>query len=162
MRVMRRARARCRPLAIFLLLFAAGCAKKQPAPAAITVKPGWHETGIASWYGQPYHGRRSADGSVYDMEKMTAAHPMLAFGTRVKVERLDNHKSVEVRITDRGPFKEGRIIDLSRAAARALDMIGPGTARVRITVLKPGSGRAALATMESSEDEWYVRIVASE
>ena len=162
-----------RPLWILmLLLVSAGCAKKYPAPRVIVAKPGWHETGIASWYGHPYHGRRAADGSVYDMEKMTAAHPSLAFGTKVRVERLDNHKRVEVRITDRGPFVAGRIVDLSRAAARALDMLGPGTARVRITVLKPGSGRSdaapcgialALLTMkDSSGDEWMARVVQAD
>ena len=122
-----------------LLLAVAGCSHRKPAPPALLAKPGWHETGIASWYGVPYHGRRAADGSIFDMEKMTAAHRRLAFGTVVRVERLDNRKKVDVRITDRGPFVDGRIIDLSKGAARAIDLIGPGIAKVRITVIRAGS-----------------------
>jgi len=93
------------------------------------------ETGLASWYGHPYHGRASASGEIYDMEQMTAAHRTLPFGTLVRVHDLDNDKSVEVRINDRGPFVDGRVIDLSHAAARAIGMIGPGTARVRLEIL---------------------------
>ena len=91
---------------------------------------------MASWYGHPYHGRRAANGEIYDMEKLTAAHRTLPFDTWVRVVNLDNSKTVEVRIIDRGPFVEGRIIDLSHAAARAIDMIGPGIARVRIEVIR--------------------------
>ncbi len=92
---------------------------------------------MASWYGHPYHGRNAANGEIYDMEKMTAAHRTLPFGTWVRVDNLSNQKSAVVRITDRGPFVSGRIIDLSRAAARAIEMIGPGTVKVRVTVTKP-------------------------
>jgi rare lipoprotein A len=88
------------------------------------------ETGVASWYGRPYHGRRTASGGIYDMEKMTAAHRTLPFGTRVRVCDPDSVRCVCVLLTDRGPFVDGRIIDLSRAAARAIGMAG--TARVRI------------------------------
>jgi rare lipoprotein A len=94
------------------------------------------ETGMASWYGHPYHGRAAANGEIYDMEKMTAAHRTLPFDTVVRVTNLANEKSVELRIIDRGPFVDGRIIDVSHAAARALDMIGPGTAEVRMEVVK--------------------------
>jgi rare lipoprotein A len=94
------------------------------------------ETGLASWYGHPYHGRTAASGEVYDMETMTAAHPSLPFNTRVRVVNLENRKSVEVRIMDRGPFIEGRIIDLSHAAAKALGVIQPGTVPVRVEVLE--------------------------
>lgn len=94
------------------------------------------ETGIASWYGHPYHGRPAANGEIYDMEKMTAAHRTLPFDTVVKVTNLSNEESVEVRINDRGPFVDGRIIDLSHAAAKAIGMIGPGTAEVRMEVVK--------------------------
>ena len=123
----------------------AGCAHKKhvrrtpppPAPApSATPKPGYTETGLASWYGPPYHGRRAANGEIYDMEKLTAAHRTLPFDTWLRVANLDNSKTVEVRITDRGPFVEGRIIDLSHAAARAIDMIGPGIARVRLEVIR--------------------------
>lgn len=121
-----------------LLAFAAltGCGRKKTrVPIVATPTVGAIETGVASWYGHPYHGRHAANGEVYDMEKMTAAHRTLEFGTWVRVHNLDNSKTVDVRITDRGPFVNGRIIDLSRAAARRIEMIGPGTARVRIEVI---------------------------
>lgn len=100
--------------------------------------PGSIQEGIASWYGNPYHGRRTASGEVYDMRKLTAAHQTLPFGTRVKVTNLENRRTIEVRINDRGPFVKGRIIDLSRKAAEELRMVGPGTAPVRLEVLSPG------------------------
>src|SRR5260370_2428914 len=93
------------------------------------------ETGVASWYGYPCQGRAAADGEIYRMEKLTAAHRTLPFNTWVRVVNLTNDKAVEVRIIDRGPFIDGRIIDLSHAAARAIEMVGPGTAPVRIEVL---------------------------
>ncbi len=93
------------------------------------------ETGVASWYGHPYHGRQSASGEIYDMEQMTAAHRTLPFGTQVQVENLDNGMSTQVRINDRGPFIDNRIIDLSHAAANAIQMVGPGVARVRLTIV---------------------------
>jgi rare lipoprotein A len=99
------------------------------------VRPGDTEEGIASWYGHPYHGRAAANGEIYDMEKMTAAHRTLPFNTWVRVYDLDNNRTTEVRIIDRGPFIGGRIIDLSHAAARNLEMIGPGVAHVRIEVI---------------------------
>jgi rare lipoprotein A len=94
------------------------------------------ETGLASWYGHPYHGRAAASGEIYDMEKLTAAHRTLPFQTWVRVENLQNGKRVEVRITDRGPFVAGRIIDVSHAAARVIGLIGPGVARVRVEVIR--------------------------
>lgn len=97
------------------------------------------ETGIASWYGRPYHGRPAASGEIYDMNQLTAAHRTLPFGTRVRVRSLESNKVVDVRINDRGPFVEGRILDLSWAAARALGLVGPGTARVRLEVLAVGA-----------------------
>jgi rare lipoprotein A len=120
-------------------VFLSGCAHKKharrlpPPPAA---KPGDTETGVASWYGRPYHGRPAASGEIYDMEKLTAAHRTLPFNTWVRVLDLDNHRAVDVRIMDRGPFVDGRIIDLSHAAARAIGMIGPGLARVRVEVIR--------------------------
>ncbi len=103
--------------------------------ATPTDPPPEPETGLASWYGYPYHGRQAASGEVYDMEQFTAAHRTLPFQTRVRVTNLENQRSVDVRITDRGPFIDGRIIDLSRAAARQVAMLGPGTAQVRIRVV---------------------------
>ena len=90
------------------------------------------ETGVASWYGAKHHGKRTANGEIFNQNQFTAAHPTLPFGTRVKVINLDNGKSVHVRINDRGPYKRGRIIDVSRAAAKALGMVQGGIAMVRI------------------------------
>jgi rare lipoprotein A (peptidoglycan hydrolase) len=101
---------------------------KIPAPS----QPMMMETGLASWYGPKFHGKLTASGEVFNQEKFTAAHPTLPWGSRVKVTNLDNGKSVDVRINDRGPFGRGRIIDLSRAAARALGMVGRGITTVRV------------------------------
>lgn len=95
------------------------------------------EQGLASWYGHPYHGRPTSSGEIYNMYAMTAAHRTLPFGTHVRVDDLDNGQSVEVRINDRGPFVEGRIIDLSYSAAKAMGMLGSGIARVRLEILNP-------------------------
>lgn len=107
------------------------------------VRSGYTETGYASWYGDPYHGRRAANGEIYDKNKLTAAHLTLPFGARAKVTNLENNRSVVVRITDRGPFVKGRIIDLSLAAARKLQMLGPGTALVRLEVQSVGEETAS-------------------
>ncbi len=124
------------------LLLTAACSKKKPAPRTPQAPaPGWTETGIASWYGDPYHGRNAANGEVYDMDQLTAAHRTLPFGALVRVTNLTNDRKVEVRINDRGPFVDGRIIDLSRAAAREIELIRPGTARVRIQLLGYTSAR---------------------
>jgi rare lipoprotein A len=98
------------------------------------------ETGVASWYGVPYHGRRAASGEIYDMEQLTAAHRSLPFETWVEVTNLSNGRSVGVRINDRGPFVRGRVIDLSQAAARDIGMLGPGTARVQLRVIARPAG----------------------
>jgi rare lipoprotein A len=119
-----------------LLLLTGGCAKKKKVAVPKPPRIGYTEKGTASWYGNPYHGRRSANGEVYDMEKLTAAHRTFPFDTWVRVHDLDNGKQVDVRITDRGPFVKGRIIDLSKAAARNIEMLGPGLAKVRIEVIR--------------------------
>jgi rare lipoprotein A len=98
---------------------------------------GFQEQGFASWYGPGFHGKKTSNGEVYDMHALTAAHKTLPLGTHVRVTRTDTGKSVVVRLNDRGPFVDDRIIDLSRAAAQSLDMIGSGTARVRIEALQP-------------------------
>jgi rare lipoprotein A len=90
------------------------------------------ETGLASWYGPRFHGKLTASGEVFNQENFTAAHRTLPWGSRVKVTNLTNGKSVEVRINDRGPFGKGRIIDVSRAAARVLGIVGSGITTVRI------------------------------
>lgn len=105
------------------------------------------EIGLASWYGHPYHGRAASNGEIYDMEKLTAAHRTLPFGTWVHVTNLANNKSVDVRIIDRGPFVNGRVIDLSHAAAQAIDLIGPGVAEVRLDIMSAPQTIAA--------DNWY-------
>jgi rare lipoprotein A len=102
---------------------------------AIPVAPGYIQEGNASWYGNPFHGRHASNGEVYDMYKLTAAHRTLPFDTMVRVTNLNNGKSTTVRITDRGPFIENRIIDLSLAAAREIDSVGPGVVPVRLQVL---------------------------
>ena len=99
-----------------------------PAP----LQPTMMETGLASWYGPKFHGKRTASGEVFNQEKFTAAHRTLPWGSRVKVTNLDNGKSVAVRINDRGPYGKGRIIDVSRAAARALGMVGRGLITVQV------------------------------
>jgi len=135
------------PLACLVL---SSCAKKHhaavksPAPPA-PIRSG--EIGMASWYGHPYHGRPAANGEIYDMEKLTAAHRTLPFGTWVRVTNLANDKSVDVRVIDRGPFVEGRVIDVSHAAAREIDLIGPGVARVRLDILSVPEITVA--------DNWY-------
>jgi rare lipoprotein A len=102
-------------------------AKKRPAvPAKLP------QTGEASWYGAQHQGKQTASGTIYDQAGLTAAHPSLPFGSKIKVTNLANGKSVEVKITDRGPFAGNRIIDLSQAAAQALEMIESGTATVRL------------------------------
>jgi rare lipoprotein A len=93
------------------------------------------ETGLASWYGPRFHGKRTASGEIFNQHDFTAAHRTLPWGSKVKVTNTANGKSVEVRINDRGPFGRGRIIDLSRAAARALGMVGSGITTVRIESL---------------------------
>ncbi len=95
------------------------------------------DRGVASWYGPGFHGRKTANGEVYDQNEFTAAHRTLPFNTLVRVENLRNGQSVIVRINDRGPFVDDRVIDLSQKAARNLGMIGSGTAQVRLTIIDP-------------------------
>jgi rare lipoprotein A len=109
-----------------------GKPSQSPAPA------GYIEEGNASWYGVPFNGRRASNGEIYDMYKLTAAHRTLPFETMVRVTNLNNGKSTTVRITDRGPFVDNRIIDLSLAAAREIESIGPGVVPVRVEVLTQG------------------------
>jgi len=107
------------------------------------VKPGgrYVETGMASYYADKFHGRPTASGEIFDMNGLTAAHKSLPLGTVVKVTNLDNKKTITLPINDRGPFIKGRIIDLSLGAATVIDMVGPGTARVRIEVVEWGGGK---------------------
>ncbi len=119
------------------LLTGAACAYHHPVhrSPAVPVPVGYEETGQASWYGHPYHGRETSSGQVYDMRQMTAAHRTLPFDTWVLVENRDNGRTVEVRINDRGPFAAGRILDLSYAAARVLGAVETGVIPVRLRVI---------------------------
>ena len=111
-----------------------------PSPPTPVVPGTFIEQGVASWYGYPFDGRRAADGEIYDMKQPVAAHRTLPFGSVVRVTNLRNGLTTEVRIIDRGPFAKGRIIDLSFAAARMIDMVGTGTAQVRLELIaSPGA-----------------------
>lgn len=132
-------------LAAAAVLASACASRKPPPPVSHPVAPeeaakGWSEEGMASWYGgnDGFEGKPTASGEIYDSSKLTAAHRDLPLGTVVDVTSLDSGKTVRVRINDRGPFVQGRIIDLSRAAAADIAMIGPGVARVRVVVVAPG------------------------
>ena len=120
-------------------------------------------TGIASYYADKFHGRRTSSGEIYDKEKLTAAHKTLPMGSRVKVSRLDNDMAVVVKINDRGPFVKNRIIDLSKAAAKKIGLINAGMAKVKIEVIgNNGSGKGVSLTEENlkelfliiDEEEW--------
>lgn len=121
---------------LFALAFAIGCSLppakvRVPEPSQTRLS----QTGIASWYGPGFHGKPTASGAIYNQHDLTAAHQTLPLGTRVMVTNLENGSTTEVMINDRGPFAKGRIIDLSYTAAQAINMIGPGTALVRVDVL---------------------------
>ena len=116
-------------------------------------KPVSSEIGLASWYGPPYTGAKAADGSIYNQNAMTAAHRELPMGSIVRVTNLSNNQSVYVRITDRGPFVDGRIIDLSLAAAKAVDVYRPGVAKVRVEAYAPPAG-------SDPAGKWCVQIGA--
>ena len=103
----------------------------QPVPHS----KGFQQKGLASWYGKKFHGRRTANGEIYDMYGISAAHKTLPFGTWVRVHNLANGRRLDVRINDRGPFIQGRIIDLSYGAAKKIGLVGPGTAPVKIVAL---------------------------
>lgn len=97
--------------------------------------------GVVSYYAHDFHGKQTSNGETYDMYALTAAHRTFPFGTKVRVTNLENNKSVIVRINDRGPFKEGRILDVSLGAAKEMDLVLNGTARARLEVLEWGNGQ---------------------
>jgi rare lipoprotein A len=122
-----------RGLVACLVLLLAACSRAvAPGPPA---RLGSEETGHASWYGHPYHGRRTASGEVYDMVDLTAAHRTLPLGTWILVTNLDTGQALELRVNDRGPFVDGRILDLSWGAARLLGAVGPGVIPVRLRIV---------------------------
>jgi len=161
---------------VFVSVILVGCAKRQPVshppahtPAPVSssapppgsskrsgpppaterrpVVPGEYvEEGVASWYGVPFNGRRTSNGEIYDMHEFTAAHRTLPFNAVVRVTNLRNGKQTQVRINDRGPFVADRVIDLSLSAAEAIEMVGPGTAQVRLEVIAgPSSEKGVFA-----------------
>ena len=121
-------------LSLLLLLFLTSCVSISQGPRAWEDPLG--EQGLASWYGHPYHGRRTSSGEVYDMYQLTAAHREIPLGSWVEVINLTNGRSLTVRVNDRGPFVDGRIIDLSYASAQLLGIVGPGTAPVRVRLTR--------------------------
>jgi peptidoglycan lytic transglycosylase len=130
-----------RPLALGLpvLLALAACAPtpraRDPRLPPVVPRVGTVVVGLASWYGPGYHGNRTSSGERFDQDDLTAAHASWQFGTRVRVTYLGTGRSVVVRINDRFPNHKGRVIDLSRAAARQIGLIGPGTGRVRLEIV---------------------------
>ena len=122
-------------VALAALAVLAGCSRAVLTTPSVPPVTSMEEVGMASWYGAPHHGRRTASGEVFDMHQLTAAHKTLPFGTRLLVTNRDTSQSVEVRVNDRGPFVGGRILDVSYAAARLLGAVGPGLIPVRVRVL---------------------------
>ena len=124
------------------------------------VNGGWEEEGLASWYGPGFHTQKTSSGEVYDMYDMTAAHKVLPMQTMVRVQNLENGKSADLRVNDRGPFVSGRCVDLTEAGAKALGVVGPGTARVRLTVLG-GAGMSPEAVVAAvARETFYVQVGA--
>jgi len=118
-----------------LVVALAGCGPRHfKFPPAVDPPVGFVQTGIASWYGPGYHGKKTSSGEVFDQDELTAAHMTFAFGTQVRVTLLSTGRSVVVRINDRFP-NASRVIDLSRGAARRIGLIGPGTGKVRLEVV---------------------------
>ena len=117
----------------FILLVASCSVTKEKSGKGAFV---FYEKGEASWYGPGFNGKKTASGEKFDMNKLTAAHKKLPFGTKVRVTNLNNNKRVIVRINDRGPFKKGRVIDLSKKAAMEIDMINDGVVPVKIELIK--------------------------
>lgn len=131
-------------VALSALALLAGCSRAVVVtPPVVTTPPdapaGFEEVGLASWYGAPHHGLRTASGEIFDMNKMTAAHKTLPFGTRLLVTNRDTSRTAEVRINDRGPFVKGRILDVSYAVARQLGVAAEGVFPVLLRVISlPG------------------------
>lgn len=145
----------CKALFLSISLLMVGCAQQSQLHHDITLEAdgsyevmgqhytplknarGFSQTGIASWYGPNFHGQKTANGEIFDMHDLTAAHKLLPLPSYVEVTNLKNQKRVTVRVNDRGPFHDGRILDLSFAAATALDLVGPGTGEIKLRVLSP-------------------------
>jgi rare lipoprotein A len=136
-------------------------APSPPQPAAAVPQappvrgPVYKETGVAGWYGKELHGKKTASGDVFDMEGLSAAHRTLPLGTVIRVTDLDNSKSIDVKITDRGPFVKTRMLDLSYGAARELGFLSSGTARVTVETLEAvrGTARYTVQAATFTEEE---------
>jgi rare lipoprotein A len=140
---------------IAITLVAAACSMTQvipPAPPQITSPSGASLIGTASWYGPGFDGRRTSSGAIYDPEGLTAASVLFPLGTRLRVTNLANDREVEITVNDHGPYVKGRGLDLSHRAAQKLGMIGPGTTRVRMTVLQTPPGGPAIG------QRYFVRV----
>lgn len=132
----------------------------------IDTADGFREQGVASWYGNPFHGRKTANGETYDMHAMTAAHKILPMNTMLLVHNLDNGRETVVRVNDRGPFARERVIDLSYAAARELDLVGPGLARIEIVAMgeaatavkKEGGKPTTLVHQDFTRGNYFVQV----
>jgi len=139
-------------LVFSLMIIAAACGPSKKEIRYEPFDPGkkilYREVGLVSWYGEEYHGRKTANGEIYDMYAMTAAHRTLPFNTRVRVTNLENGKKADLRINDRGPFIPGRIIDLSKSGAQVLGILGQGTAKV--TVEATGFAGGELSSLEGT------------
>ncbi len=119
------------PFFLLLLILATSCHRKTVSSSSVYVSGS--ETGLASFYSESYNGKKTANGEIYNSSEFTAAHKTLPFGTKVKVTNLTNGKTVKVRVNDRGPYVSGRIIDLTRTAARKIDMVNAGVVKVKIS-----------------------------
>ncbi len=127
-------------VAVAMLVLLAGCSHAVVTSPPVPPAAGLEEVGFASWYGAQHQGRRTASGEVFDMNQLTAAHRTLPFGTRLLVTNRDTSRSTEVRVNDRGPFVDGRILDVSYAAARQLGVVGAGIFPVKLRVVSlPGT-----------------------
>ena len=164
-------------LVILIILFSYSCASAPPPEYKVrkgTQKPyridgkwytpvvssyGFEETGLASWYGRDFHGKKTSNGETYDMYAMTAAHKTLPMNTYVKVIRRDNDRETVVRVNDRGPFVRGRIIDLSLSAAKEIGIENEGTTKVTIIALGSKKGDR-LVTRDYSSGNFYVQVAA--
>ncbi len=162
-----------------LSLVLSGCAGKPPPPAPKPVykvgqpykvagvwyypreQPDYDETGLASWYGQDFHGKRTANGEVYEMNALTAAHKTLPMPVSVRVTNLENGRSIVLKVNDRGPFVNGRIIDVSRRGAQLLGFSGAGTAPVRVQILDGGASGAFVAARPHTSAEEKTLVAAA-
>ena len=123
--------------------------------------PNYNETGIASWYGRPFHGRRTANGEIFDMNKLTAAHRTLPLPSYVRVTNLQNGRALSLKVNDRGPFAHGRIIDVSRRAAQLLGFVRNGTARVRVEIIGATDRDIFVASKPRISEEEKRMVVAA-